>query len=358
MSESIKVLDLFSGAGGLSEGFKQASSRFRTLRAVESDLAASATYEANHGTGLVYTGEIQSWLLEEETKNSDLVIGGPPCQGFSNLGKRDVDDERNLLWYYYAQTLLRSNPQYFVLENVSNFQKSPQFKLFEEMTSVEGQLSDYAFECVVLNAANFGTPQLRKRAIVIGWHRDLKKPSIDSLTSSGLQVENYKTFDDAVKGIPELVCETDLPKNWIEFNGKNLPGVFSTSQLHLTRNYTDLSLERFKEIGPGQNRFAIPDYLLPNCWKDHTTGSFDVMGRVVPNRPSVTIRTEFFKPEKGRYLHPTQNRAITHLEAARLQGFSDDYLWVGSKTSIARQIGNAVPIPLAKAIAEVVLAGF
>nr|WP_283793643.1 DNA cytosine methyltransferase [Gulosibacter molinativorax] len=88
------------------------------------------------------------------------------------------------------------------------------------------------------------------------------------------------------------------------------------------------------------------------CWRKHTSGSGDVMGRLHADRPSVTIRTEFFKPEKGRYLHPTENRAITHYEAALLQGFPDNHRFVGSKTAIARQIGNAVPIPLGKAIAQ------
>src|SRR5690606_27946388 len=99
------------------------------------------------------------------------------------------------------------------------------------------------------------------------------------------------------------------------------------------------------------------EYLAP-CWRNHRSGSGDVMGRLWWDRPSVTIRTEFFKPEKGRYLHPTEHRAITHFEAALIQGFPEDYKWFGSKTSIGRQIGNAVPIPLAKAIAESLLDAF
>ena len=99
----------------------------------------------------------------------------------------------------------------------------------------------------------------------------------------------------------------------------------------------------------------LPLELLAPCWVNHTTGSGDVMGRLHWDRPSVTIRTEFFKPEKGRYLHPEADRAITHLEAARLQGFSDEHLWVGSKTSIAKQIGNAVPKWLGEAIARSLL---
>lgn len=126
--------------------------------------------------------------------------------------------------------------------------------------------------------------------------------------------------------------------------------MFRTTDLHLTRTYKDRSRMRFPYIPPGGNRFNIPNHLLPVCWERHKTGSGEVMGRLRWDRPSVTIRTEFFKPEKGRYLHPTEHRALTHHEAARIQGLPDDYRWVGSKASIARQIGNAVPVPLAEAL--------
>ena len=138
----------------------------------------------------------------------------------------------------------------------------------------------------------------------------------------------------------------------VEFNGRTYAGTFKANELHLTRNYSELSLKRFAHIPEGGNRFDIPYDLLAPCWRRHTSGTADVMGRLRWNRPSVTIRTEFFKPEKGRYLHPTANRALTHYEAALLQGFPDSHRFVGSKTSIARQIGNAVPIPLGAAIAR------
>ena len=112
---------------------------------------------------------------------------------------------------------------------------------------------------------------------------------------------------------------------------------------------------------PGAGRFDVPSYLLPRCWREKSSGTTDVMGRMLWDAPSLTIRTEFFKPEKGRYLHPQWdqrdaalrvNRVITHLEAALLQDFPDDFLWCGSKIGIARQIGNAVPVGLAAALAR------
>ncbi|NKS67189.1 hypothetical protein GS461_17240 [Rhodococcus hoagii] len=145
-----------------------------------------------------------------------------------------------------------------------------------------------------------------------------------------------------------LRCQGDGRVQWPSF-----PGQFKLSELHLTRSYEVLSMKRFASIPPGGNRFNIPDDLLSECWRKHKSGSGDVMGRLHWDRPSVTIRTEFFKPEKGRYLHPTEHRAITHLEAGLLQGFPLDSRWVGSKTAIARQIGNAVPVALSAAIAHV-----
>ncbi len=149
------------------------------------------------------------------------------------------------------------------------------------------------------------------------------------------------------------VSERDLPLKWTTApDGDPVRGEFKTTELHLTRNYSPTSRARFKHIPAEGNRFDIPPSLQPACWLNHTTGSGDVMGRLYWDRPSVTIRTEFVKPEKGRYLHPEQDRAITLMEGARLQGFSDDYLWCGSKTDIAKQIGNAVPIPLGAAIGQ------
>ena len=355
MSAKIRVLDLFSGAGGLSEGFAQASSRFETVRAVEHDRAAAASYAANHGEETIFVGSIEDWLRNEHVPLSDIVIGGPPCQGFSALGKQSASDERNELWLRYADTIRRAEPKYFLLENVPAFLTSDQFKRFKRQCQPSNRLGNYTFQARVLNAAEFGTAQLRKRVILIGHLRDLPFPGFPSATCSRTAV---RTVKDALGGLPESVREIDLPDRSVEFWGSLFRGVYETSELHVTRGYEARSLARFAEIPPGGNRFDIPEPLLSPCWAKHKTGSGDVMGRLRWDQPSVTIRTEFFKPEKGRYLHPTEHRALTHHEAARIQGFRDDYKWIGSKASIARQIGNAVPIPLGTAIANELLGCF
>ncbi|WP_082960586.1 DNA cytosine methyltransferase [Mycobacterium sp. E1214] len=346
------MLDLFSGAGGLSEGFAQASDRFETVRAVESDLAAAASYAENHGDDVVFAGRIEHWLKTEDVPPADVVIGGPPCQGFSALGKQDVLDKRNQLWLRYADTIRRAEPKYFLLENVPAFLKSDQFKRFKRQCHPSGRLGNYTFQAAVLNAADFGAAQLRKRVILIGNHRDLPFPGFPAPTHPSDMRLNVK---DVFGGLAESVTNKNLPSRSTEYWDREFPGTFTTTDLHVTRQYEIRSLERFAQIPPGGNRFDIPNHLLPPCWKKHRTGSGDVMGRLRWDEPSVTIRTEFFKPEKGRYLHPTEHRALTHHEAARIQGFRDNYRWVGSKISIARQIGNAVPIPLGTAIARQLL---
>ena len=121
---------------------------------------------------------------------------------------------------------------------------------------------------------------------------------------------------------------------------------------HIGRNPTPMSMERYRCVPAGGNRWNLPDHLMPGCWKRKTQGGTDLFGRLWWDRPSVTIRTEFYKPEKGRYLHPVAHRPITHLEAALLQSFPEDYDWCGTKIKVGIQIGNAVPPLLGNAIAN------
>jgi len=342
---ALTVLDLFAGAGGLSVGVASAGG-FKAVQAVEMDVAAAATYAQNHQGTDVFVGPIQDWLRDVEVPSVDVIVGGPPCQGFSTLGKQDVEDDRNALWEEYARTIVRAQPKYFVVENVAAFMKSPQYRLFLAAVEPGGSLEEYAFDARVLNAADYGAFQARKRAVLIGHHRDLPSPGWPARTHAG----QHRTVREALHGVEEAWETLDLPDRWVQFDGVDLPGAFRTTELHVGRRYSPMSLQRFRRIPEGGNRFDLPDELLAPCWRKHHSGSGDVMGRLRWDRPSVTIRTEFFKPEKGRYLHPQANRAITHYEAALLQGFPPDYRWVGSKTAIARQIGNAVPIPLGAAI--------
>jgi DNA (cytosine-5)-methyltransferase 1 len=342
----LSVLDLFCGAGGFTAGFHEAGG-FSTVRAVEMDPVAAASFEATFGEHIVRVAGIGAWLEEDDVPSVDVVVGGPPCQGFSTLGRQDVEDVRNELWRDYARTIVRAEPRYFVLENVGAFVASGQFADLRGVTSAGGVLAAYDFEVAVLNAADYGAAQARRRTIVIGRHRDLPATGMPTPTHSGRHVPLSAAF----RYVRREVTRTELPEGHVVVAGRTQPGWFTTRELHVGRTYTSTSMARIRSIPSGGNRFDIPLHLRPACWRNHTSGSMDVMGRLRLDRPSVTIRTEFWKPEKGRYLHPTEDRALTHFEAARIQGFSDEHRWVGSKAAIGRQIGNAVPIPLGRAIA-------
>lgn len=345
---ALTVLDLFAGAGGLTEGFDSAGG-FRSVAAVELDRDAAASYQATFPDVEVHTMTVHSWLGGGSVPQVDVVVGGPPCQGFSLLNRREEEDTRNLLWQDYARVIVAAQPAYFVLENVATFLKSSQLADLRAATGPDGPLADYSFDARVLNAADYGAPQARRRTILIGHHRDLPPPGLPKAS----HVDRHRTVRWALRNVRPVVSGQDLPGVVTTTpDGTRRPGVFRTVQLHLGRRYEPVSERRIAAIPLGGNRFDLPDDLKAPCWVKHTKGSGDVMGRLWWDRPSVTIRTEFWKPEKGRYLHPEENRAITHYEAALLQGFSPTRKWVGTKTSIGRQIGNAVPISLGQAIAK------
>ena len=339
------MLDLFAGAGGMTLGFSRLG--FESVLAVEIDPAAAASHAANFGKH-VHAAPIQEVLKFPKV---ELIIGGPPCQGFSPLG-RDRDDRSrarlNSLWREYLRAVKQVRPPVFVVENVPEFLKSAQFQTFLRVCRRDELLSDYEIEARVLNAADYGVPQRRRRGIIIAsrvgrprWPEKTHGSGNGDSFTEELSLKPYATVREAIGDLP---LEPD--------------GEFGKS-LHFGRNPTAKSLDRYRAVPEGGNRFDLarnrPD-LLPDCWRRKKTGTTDVFGRLWWDRPAFTIRTEFFKPEKGRFLHPEADRPITHREAARLQTFPDDFKFVGSKTEVARQIGNAVPPLLAEALAEAVRA--
>lgn len=339
----LRVVDLFAGCGGLSAGF-HAAGGYDAVAAVEMDRDASATYAANFGDQ-VHVADIRE-LSADDLPEADVVVGGPPCQGFSSLGRQDPDDPRSALWREYSRILRAVDPEFFVIENVPQFLQSQQFADLSAATAPGGELSAWRIEPHLLNAAHYGAAQARRRAIVIGRRRDrpvlgVPQPAVTS-----------PVLRDVLEGVPPTVTEVDLPDSWTVFRGQPVRGIFKMQELHVTRRPDERSRARYRAVPTGGNRFDLPWELQTPGWRRHTSGSGDVMGRLWWDRPSVTIRTEFFKPEKGRYLHPEEHRPLTHLEAALIQGFPSDFLWCGNKSSIARQIGNAVPVPLARAVAE------
>lgn len=371
MTQALRMIDLFAGCGGMTVGF--AVEGFRSVLAVEWDRAAAATYAANFGEEHVIAGDIAR-VPDEIIPEADIIIGGPPCQGFSNLGLKDINDPRNQLWREYMRFVTHSRPKVFVIENVDRFAKSPEFAMLLAETD-HGALAEYELQHAVLNAADYGVAQRRKRTIVIGsriGRIDLPEPTHAKEPADGSSLLPWRTVRDVISAIPPHPSTTELPDSSSVFFGESMPGVFRGLDLHIRRTPTSKSLDRYSFVPPGGGRFDLPQALLPNCWANKPTGTTDVMGRLRWDAPSVTIRTEFFKPEKGQYLHPqwepgdwveeygqhrsdpvrSVDRVISHFEASLIQDFPPDYRWVGTKIQIARQIGNAVPSGLARAIAQ------
>ncbi|WP_082683985.1 MULTISPECIES: DNA cytosine methyltransferase [unclassified Mycobacterium] len=358
MAKRLKTIDLFAGCGGMTAGFKPHG--FDPVLSVELNLHAAATYAANFGERHTFWGDIDD-ALKGDIPDADVVIGGPPCQGFSNLGSRDVNDPRNKLWKRYLEVVERANPKVFVIENVERFKSSAEYQLLIDEAK-NGLISDYELSPGVLLAADYGVGQRRPRTIIIGSR--VGKIDLPKATHAKVPTGNLKpwvTVRDRIGALPLHPTTTTMPDTSATFFGQTVPGRFKSADLHFGRNPRELSLLRYDCIPPGGGRFDLPDELLPDCWRNKTSGTTDVMGRMRWDAPSLTIRTEFFKPEKGQYLHPQWdpknskkrvNRVITHLEAARLQDFPEWFEWCGSKTEIAKQIGNAVPVGLASAVAE------
>ncbi len=380
----LNVMDLFAGCGGFAEGFRAYSDglsdgppAFRSVASVEWDPAASATFEANHRPQVVHCGDIASFSPHPFIGQVDVVTGGPPCQGFSALGKRDLSDPRNLLWQEYQRVVAAVKPKIFIMENVDRYLRSPEYELLEDATKPGGALEDYALATKLLNSADYGVPQARRRVIVIGTHRDLGSKLEHPAPTHGkqsLEDDGLFFFGQSGPVHPWVPVDAVFQRSArMQINGTELPsgrrhaqvaGPYATPELHFGRTPTAHSLARYRNIPPGGNRndlrgkTAVVDGKVANlstpAWDRHNSGSGDVMGRLHAGRPSVTIRTEFFKPEKGRYLHPYEDRPITHYEAALIQGFPEHYQWYGSKVQIARQIGNAVPVGLAGVLAEAI----
>lgn len=316
---------------------------FESIFAIDHDKAAAASYGLNFGDHNI-CGDIEEWGSgNHAVPKADIVIGGPPCQGFSLLNKSRQGDARRALWQPYMDIVAISGAAAFVIENVQGLLDSPEH---EAIIRRAAEL-DFLTTAAKLNAADYGAPQTRIRTFIFGWKKCFAPeiPCPPPITHSQIPKNGlfpWRTTRDAIGDLP-------LPV------GTEIRDVPPPLDLHFGRNPTEKSLQRYRAVPPGGNRFDLqrnaPE-LTPACWIKKTSGGTDLFGRLWWDRPSVTIRTEFFKPEKGRYLHPEQHRPITHREAARLMGFPDDFRFTGSKTEIARQIGNAVPPPLAGAVAR------
>lgn len=343
------VIDLFAGVGGLSLGFEQAG--FNVVLANEYDAEIAAAYEKNHPNAKMIVGDITSLNLEEIfgafAGKIDVIIGGPPCQGFSQKGKRKtIHDERNFLFKYFVKVVELVRPTYFVMENVPNLLSAENGYFKKEIIELFNSMG-YKLNAGVLNAADYGVPQNRKRAVIIG-KKDSIAPDLPAKT------EQRVTIWDAIGDLAYLESgegQEEQPYRNLPTSdyAKSLRGDMCVLHNHIATNHSKLALQRLALIPPNCGKESLPD--------EHLTKSIysGTWSRMIKDDISVTITTRFDTPSSGRFTHPYLNRAITVREAARIQSFPDSFIFIGTKSSQMKQVGNAVPPRLANAIATVIM---
>lgn len=317
----LTVTEMFAGAGLFGYAFRSAG--FELVDAIELCPSACATYRRNLGDGIVL-GDVRK---SRPAGRCDVIIAGPPCQGFSTLGKRRLDDPRNLLSYEVVDWARHARPSVIVIENVAAFLESPVWpRLCRRLRRL-----GYDVSAMVLDATDFGVPQLRRRSFTVASRIGL--PRVRPLSRAG-----FRTVREALAGLPE-------PAEGGE-------------GMHRTRPLSRLARARIRAIPEGGDKRDImrrAPHLVPASWWEVPNEATDVWGRMEWDRPANTLRTAFINPSKGRYIHPRSHRVITFREAARLHTIPDHWEFCGNDSSIARQIGNSVPPLLGKAVADSIM---
>ncbi|MCC6124356.1 MAG: DNA cytosine methyltransferase [Pirellulales bacterium] len=313
------VVDLFAGAGLFSQAFRAAGCRI--IHAVEIDSVAAETYVRNVGPEI----EVSDVLRMQPTGRCDILISGPPCQGFSTLGARRSDDPRNSLCLEVARWAKSMRPKVIVIENVSAFLESDEWRLLGRR--LKGL--DYGVAAFVLDAFDYGVPQHRRRSFTVAFR--------EGIFIQPQQRRRVRTVRQAWEGLPT------------EPDGKNH---------HYSPKPSKVALARMRVIPPGGDKRDVmrkAPRLAPPSWWQVSCEVTDAWGRMEWDSPCNTLRTALQNASKGRYIHPEQHRVISLREAARLHSIPDSWTFAGLPTQVARQIGNSVPPRLGRAIATAVL---
>lgn len=349
----LNAIDLFCGAGGLSRGLEDCG--IAVQLGVELDPIAATTYQNNlHGNVIIddirnISSEVIMNMLNIEARELFLVAGCPPCQTFSSLQKNNINkDERNNLIMEYVRIVMDLQPLFIQLENVPGLKRGRGKNFFKTATR---QLSTlYELTSDVLNCADYGIPQKRKRLVLHGIRKDafqLLKNVFPNFTVSLPQAthsEHPNADNNLQAWVPSHVAFDNLP---IVAAGEKAPIGFPN---HETNGLSAINIERIRYIqNHGGSRNCLPERLQLPCHQKENVGYSGVYGVIDPNQPAPTMTGGCITYSKGRYGHPTQARAITIREAARLQSFTDDFIFFGTRGQAALQVGNAVPPLLAQA---------
>lgn len=347
----MNVVDLFAGCGGLSLGFIKAG--YNIKKAVEYDPIIANTYKRNHSDVEVIVDDIKN--IDDSgvfvLGDADVIIGGPPCQGFSMAGARIrqgfIDDPRNYLFKHYFNVVKKVRPKVFVMENVKGMKTMQNGKIFNEILGIfsddkvmEG--NPYQLFHKVIKAVDFGIPQKRERLIIIG--TTIANVSFENLweeTKIDIQKEFPGYFDrvtvwDAIGNLPSVSQDglIDNPSP-VTLYQRYLSCNNSVITNHKQSNHSAKAIERMQQIGNGKNYTELHETI-----NSVHSGSY---GRLCWDEAALTITTRFDTPAGGRFTHPVENRTLSPREAARIQSFPDDFVFYGANREISRQIGNAVP---------------
>lgn len=344
-----KILDLFCGAGGFSYGMHQNTS-FETCVALDNDPNVVDTFKYNMPNVDVIIGDITEQSVKDEVVSKskacgvNMIIGGPPCQGYALKGKKlGLNDPRNYLFREYLDIVGKINPDVFVIENVRTLLSTANGWFRDEIVHAIGELG-YCVEYGVMLASDYGVPQARERAIFIcSRHNSIPLPSAN--------VTEPVTVRDAISDLAYLESGEGsfkqdyqmLPLSTYQIHMRSKSGVLYN---HQASNHKQIAIDKLKMIPPEKGKECLPESLIGKQQYKST------WGRLKWDEVSPTIDTRFDAASNGRNNHPFLNRAITPREAARLQSFDDNFVFLGSKVHVRKQIGNAVPPLLAKAIAD------
>lgn len=344
-----RILDLFCGAGGFSYGMHK-NQHFKTVVALDFNESAANTFKKNMPETDVVVGDITDEIIRNDIINKaiklkvNMIIGGPPCQGFSMKGKKlGLNDPRNFLFLEYLKLVETINPEVFVIENVKTLLSTAQGWFKEEILDYIRKLGYYV-DYGVLNARKFGVPQSRERAIFI-----CCKTKKITLPTGIVKAE--VSVRDAISDLAYLKsAEGDFEGKYINEPEsdyqKKMRGNMNKLYNHKASNHSENALKKLAMIPPEKGKEFLPEKLLGKQ-KFNTT-----WGRLIWDEVSPTIDTRFDTPSNGRNSHPELNRSITPREAARIQSFGDDFIFYGTRRAISAQIGNAVPPLMAEAIAN------
>ena len=322
MRNEINYIDLFSGAGGMSLGFDQAG--FNNIFSVDIEPSFCETYKTNFPKHNLIQKDI-SKLSNEEIKSLignqiiDVIIGGPPCQGFSmagNIGRKFIDDSRNQLFREFARIVEIVQPSYFVMENVARLFTHNKGETKKEIIELFKKMN-YNVDCKVVNTADFGIPQVRNRVLFIG------NRISNNIIFPTKTIDKPISIKEAIDKLPKLKS-----------------GEKSKIPNHISMKHSEQMLEKMKYVSDGGNRNEIPELIRPK------SGDVRKYIRYKSTEPAVCVTGDMRK-----IFHYSQNRALTVRELATLQTFPLDFIFKGSTISQQQQVGNSVPPILAKEIA-------